>query len=73
MSDDLNYPDPAEREVLQAEDELLASLIGEYIARRETGALALLDELLARAAEFGDTTRDKLEDLVVFWELKRLS
>ena len=73
MSDDLHYPDPAEREVLQAEDELLAGLIGEYIARRETGALALLDELLARAAEFGDQTRDKLEDLVVFWELKRLS
>jgi hypothetical protein len=71
MIDD--YPDPAEREVLREEEELVAELIGQYIARREAGAVVLLDELLARAAEFGARARTNLEDLIVCWELARLT
>lgn len=67
------YYDPVEREELRDEDELLATLIGEYIAGRETGAVVLLDNLLARAAEFGPRVRSNLEDLIVFWEVQRLS
>ena len=69
---DEHYPDPAERDFLDQEDELLAALIGEYVAHREDGANAVLPDLLARAAEFGVDTRAKLEDLVVFYELHRL-
>ena len=71
MIDD--YPDPAERDLLQEEDELVAALVGEYIARCEQGAVVLVDELLARAEEFGQRARTNLEDLIVLWEVNRLS
>ena len=71
MSD--HYYDPVEREELRDEEELLATLIGEYIAGRETGAVVLLDDLLARAAEFGPRIRTNLEDLIVLWEARRLA
>lgn len=71
MIDD--YPDPAERDVLRDEEELLATLMGEYIAGREGGAIVLLDDLLARASEFGTRIRINLEDLIVLWEASRLA
>ena len=71
MIDD--YPDPAERDVLRDEEQLLADLMGEYIAGRETGAIVLLDDLLARASEFGTRIRTNLEDLIVLWEASRLA
>jgi hypothetical protein len=68
-----DYPDPAERDVLRDEEEVVASLMGQYIAQRERGAIPLADELLAQAAEFGPRARINLEDLIVLWELHRLS
>jgi hypothetical protein len=68
---DPHYFDPAERELLTEEEELLVELFGDWVARREAGALILLEDLLARAAEFGDQTRSKLEDLIVVYELHR--
>ena len=68
---DPHYFDPAEREVLTEEEELLVELFGDWVARREAGALILLEDLLARAAEFGDQTTRKLEDLIVVYELHR--
>jgi hypothetical protein len=68
---DPHYFDPAERELLTAEEELLVELFGEWVARREAGALVLLEDLLARAAEFGNQTKSKLEDLIVVYELHR--
>jgi hypothetical protein len=47
-----DYPDPAERDVLRDEEEVVAALMGDYIAQRERGAIPLADELLAQAAEF---------------------
>ena len=50
-------------------EQLLADLMGEYIAGRETGAIVLL----ARALEFGTRIRTNLEDLIVLWEGSRLA
>jgi hypothetical protein len=71
---DDNYHDPGERESLSAEDDLLATLLAEYIVNREQGApaMSLLPELQARAAEFGDRAATNFEELVVYWELKRV-
>jgi hypothetical protein len=68
---DPHYFDPAERELLNEEEELLVELFGDWVARREAGALVLLEDLLARAAEFGSQTASKLEDLIVVYELHR--
>jgi hypothetical protein len=68
---DPHYFDPAERELLSEEEELLVELFGDWVARREAGALILLEDLLSRAAEFGDQTTRKLEDLIVVYELHR--
>jgi hypothetical protein len=70
---DPHYFDPAERDLLTEEEELLVGLFGEWVARREAGAQVLLEDLLARAAEFGSQTKSKLEDLIVYFELHRLS
>lgn len=67
-----DYPDPAEREVLRDEEELLLDLMGVYIVRREAGAQTLVPYLQARAGEFGPETRAKLEELIVFYEVRRL-
>ena len=48
-----HVPDPAERDVLRAEDELLAGLVGDYVQRREAGRPPAVRDLLARASEFG--------------------
>jgi hypothetical protein len=70
--DDNNYPDPAERETLRDEDEVLTDLMCEYMTRREAGVVVIFPDLLARAAEFGDRTAANFETLVVYWELKRI-
>jgi hypothetical protein len=70
--DDNYYPDPAEREELREEDEILTDLMAEYMLRREAGVIVIYPELLARAEEFGDRVAASFETLVVYWELKRL-
>jgi hypothetical protein len=69
--DDNYYPDPAERDELRDEDEVLADLMCEYMTRREAGAVVVFPELQARAAEFGNRAAVNFEELVVYWELKR--
>jgi hypothetical protein len=70
--DDNYYPDPAEREELRDEDEILADLMAEYMLRREAGVVVIYPDLLARAEEFGERVAANFETLVVYWELKRL-
>jgi len=69
--DDNYYPDPAEREELRDEDEILIDLMAEYMLRREAGVVVIYPDLLARAEEFGDRVATNFETLVVYWELKR--
>jgi hypothetical protein len=70
--DDNYYPDPAEREELRDEDEILTDLMAEYMLRREAGVVVIYPDLLARAEEFGQRVAANFETLVVYWELKRL-
>jgi predicted membrane-bound mannosyltransferase len=72
MTYDENYPDPAEREALRDEDQLLTDLMCEYMTRREAGVVVIFPDLLARAAEFGERAAANFETLVVYWELKRI-
>ena len=64
-------PDPAERDVLRAEDELLAGLVGEYVQRREAGLTPAVHDLLARASEFGTETAHRLRLVIAFYEAMR--
>jgi hypothetical protein len=66
------YPDPAEREVLREEDEVLTTLMADYMQRREAGVVVIYPDLLARAQEFGPQAAANFEMLVVYWELKRI-
>jgi hypothetical protein len=66
------YPDPAEREELHDEDDILTDLMCEYMTRREAGVIVIYPDLLARASEFGDRVAINFETLVVYWELKRV-
>jgi predicted membrane-bound mannosyltransferase len=70
--DDNYYPDPAEREELRDEDEILTDLMAEYMLRREAGVVVIYPDLLARAEEFGERVAANFETLVVYWELKRI-
>ncbi len=58
-----DHPDPAERELLLAEDLLLAELLTEY--RHE---LAATPAFLARAAELSLTGRRRLRGLIALYE-----
>jgi hypothetical protein len=69
--DDNDYPDPAEREELREEDEILTDLMCEYMTRREAGVIVIFPDLLARAEEFGERVAANFETLVVYWELHR--
>ncbi len=66
------YPDPAEREALREEDEVLTTLLADYMQRREAGVVVIFPDLLARAQEFGPQVAANFEMLVVYWELKRI-
>ena len=62
---------PAERAQLTEEDLAIATLVGRYIERRETGEAPCAHDLLAVAAEFGDTAVDQLRTVLVFYEAMR--
>jgi hypothetical protein len=49
------HPDPPERAELTEQELAVVRLVGRYIERRETGQPASAHDLLAVAAEFGDT------------------
>lgn len=63
-----DYPDPAEREDLHAEDLYVADLLGDFIQRRETGQPPRLHELLTRAGHRSPRARRTLRTVAAFYE-----
>ena len=61
---DRYHPDPAERGELTEQDLAIATLVGRYVERRETGEPPCAHDLLAIAAEFGNTAVDNLRTVL---------
>ena len=57
-----------EREALSEQDLAIAALVGRYIERRERGEAPCAHDLLAVAAEFGDSAVAKLRTVLVLYE-----
>ena len=70
---DHGHPDPAERTELTEQDLVIATLVGRYVERRETGRPPCAQHLLAVAAEFGDTAVDALRTVLACYEAMRTS
>jgi hypothetical protein len=70
---DHGHPDPDERTELTEQDLAVATLVGRYVERRETGRPPYAHDLLAVAAEFGDTAVDTLRTVLAFYEAIRTS
>jgi hypothetical protein len=66
-----DYPDPAERADLDEREEVIVTLLGRYLERRETGAPPRAHDLLAAAAEFGDAAACQLRTILAFYEAMR--
>jgi len=67
------HPDPAERAELTEQDLAVATLVGRYVERREAGQPPCAHDLLAIAAEFGDTALDILRTVLACYEAMRAS
>ena len=65
--------DPVERAELTEQDLAVATLVGRYIERRETGEPPCAHQLLAAATEFGDTAVDVLRTVLARYEAMRAS
>ena len=63
--------DGAERAELTEQDLAIATLVGRYVERRESGGAPRAHDLLAVAAEFGDTAVDHLRTVLAFYEAMR--
>jgi hypothetical protein len=70
---DRHHPDPVERAELTEEDLAIATLVGRYIERRETGRPPCAPDLFAVAAEFGDSAVDALRTVLACYEAMRAS
>jgi hypothetical protein len=68
---DRHHPDPAEQAELTEQDLAVATLVGRYIERRETGRPSCAHDLFAVAAEFGDTAVDALRMVLACYEAMR--
>ena len=68
---DRHHPDPADRAELTEQDLVVATLVGRYIERRETGRPPCAHDLFAVAAEFGDTAVDALRTVIACYEAMR--
>ena len=66
-----DYSDPRERPELSEQDLAIATLVGRYIERRESGRAPRAHDLLAVAAEFGDAAVDELRAVLAFYEAMR--
>jgi hypothetical protein len=62
-----------DREPLTERDLAIATLVGRYIERRETGQAPFAHDLLAVAEEFGDVAVDALRTLLACYEAMRAS
>ncbi len=58
-------PDPSEQDLA------IATLIGRYIERRQLHQAPRVHDLLAMAAEFGDSAVRELRDVLAFYEAMR--
>ena len=67
------HPDPTERAELTDEDLAVATLVGRYVERRETGQPPRAHDLFAVAAEFGDTAVHALRTVLACYEAMRAS
>lgn len=67
-----DYPDPAERQLAADRDDLIATLLGEYITRRNNRTTPQVLDLLAAAGEFGDQAIQQMRDLIAFYEACRV-
>jgi len=70
---DHGHPDPAERAELTEQDLAVATLVGRYVERREAGQPRAAHDLLAVAAEFGDSAVDALRTVLACYEAMRVS
>jgi hypothetical protein len=70
---DHGHPDPDERSELTEQDLAVATLVGRYVERREAGRPPWAHDLLAAAAEFGDTAVDALRAVLACYEAMRAS
>jgi hypothetical protein len=68
---DRHHPDSADRAELTERDLAVASLVGRYIERRETGQAPRTHDLFAVATEFGDTAVDALRTVLACYEAMR--
>jgi hypothetical protein len=68
---DAHHPDPARRVELSEQDLAIATLVGRYIERREHDQTPCVHDLLAAAAEFGETAVDALRTLLACYEAVR--
>ena len=68
---DRHHLDPADRAELTDQDLVIATLVGRYIERRETGRPPCAHDLFAVAAEFGDTAVDALRTVLACYEAMR--
>jgi hypothetical protein len=70
---DRHHPDPTEHEQLTERDLAIATLVGRYVERREHDQAPCAHDLLALAAEFGDTAVDALRTVLAYYEAMRAS
>ena len=68
---DRDHPDRADPGWLTEQDLAIAALVGRYIERRERDETPRVHDLLAVAAEFGDTAIDALRTLLACYEAMR--
>jgi hypothetical protein len=68
-----HHPEPHERAELSEQDLAVATLVGRYIERREAGRPPCAHDLLAIAAELGDTAVDALGTVLACYEAMRAS
>jgi hypothetical protein len=65
--------DRSDREPLTERDLAIATLVGRYIERRETGQAPCAHDLFAVAEEFGEVAVDALRTLLACYEAMRAS
>jgi hypothetical protein len=65
------HSEPAERAELTEQDLAIAALVGRYIERREHNETPRTHDLLAAAAEFGNTAVDALRTVLACYEAMR--
>ena len=63
--------DPPRPRELTERDLMIATLVGRYVERRERGDAPCAHDLLAVAAEHGDTAVCELRDVLAFYEAMR--